>query len=58
MASVEWECGEELIIELPFVRHSKKDGVLYLTNQRLAWAEYSAKEFKFQCGYATVKCRE
>jgi transcription initiation factor TFIIH subunit 1 len=55
MAAVEWDSGEELIIELPYVRHSKKDGVLYVTNQRLAWAEYSAKEFKFQCGFPRIK---
>ena len=58
MAAVEWNSGEELIIELPCVRHSKKDGVLYVTNQRLAWAEYSAKEFKFQCGFSRIKCMD
>ncbi|XP_065836051.1 general transcription factor IIH subunit 1-like [Oscarella lobularis] len=58
MASVEWDDGEELISELPSVRHAKKDGVLYLTNRRIAWMEYSAPTFKISHSYSQLKSQK
>eukprot|EP00118_Oscarella_pearsei_P002613 m.11033 g.11033 ORF g.11033 m.11033 type:complete len:204 (+) comp22913_c0_seq1:25-636(+) len=58
MATVEWEDGEELISELPSVRHAKKDGVLYLTNQRIAWMEYGAPTFKISHSYSQLKSQK
>ena len=55
MASVDWDVGEDLLLENPRVRHKKKDGVLYLTNKRLAWTEYAASEFRVSHFYAAIK---
>ncbi|XP_065180330.1 general transcription factor IIH subunit 1-like [Sycon ciliatum] len=58
MASVDWDPGEELLLENPRVRHKKKDGVLYLTNKRFAWTEYAASEFRVSHFYPAIRAQK
>ena len=46
---------EQVVLELPTVRYNKRNGMLLLTSQRIAWAEELSPEYKISHRFCEIK---
>ena len=50
--------SEEILLQIPHVRHKKNDGTLYLMGERCGWMMKSKDSFNVQVKYADVKSQK
>ena len=55
MAAGADESTEQVVLELPTVRCNKRNGMLLLTSQRIAWAEELSPEYKISHRFSEIK---
>jgi len=58
MAAGADESKEQVVLELPTVRCNKRNGMLLLTSQRIAWAEELSAEYKVSHHFQEIKSEE
>ncbi|XP_065890472.1 general transcription factor IIH subunit 1-like isoform X2 [Dysidea avara] len=58
MAAGADESKEQVVLELPTVRCNKRNGMLLLTSQRIAWAEELSAEYKISHHFQEIKTQK
>jgi len=58
MAAGADESKEQVVLELPTVRCNKRNGMLLLTTERIAWAEELSPEYKISHRFCEIKSRK
>ncbi len=57
-AKMSGRSSEEILLQVPYVRHKKNDGTLYLMAERCGWMMQSKESFAINVKYADVKTQK